>query len=211
MGSQQAPTELGSEVTCVVSNGIIMLILPGFSEFVAEHFLPILLVYLLATLAYVVWLLRRATSGYVRGWKRGKPPAYTMVGEQRAAIAETVRETNANWWATWDSGELEKYLGYWSNWSFSPAAGFPSVESYHSWVTDQRAKLSTCKSELGRTRVRVFGTDGAVLEGPCVVNATDKSGAAVTWTVDYTVLFVRQGRKWKIVFTRFHPIPAGVK
>jgi ketosteroid isomerase-like protein len=188
-----------------------MLILPDFSSFVAEHFLPILLVYLLLTLAYVVWLLRRATSGYVRGWKRGKPPKYAMVGEQRAAIAETVREMNAEWWAAWDSGDVERYLGYWSDWSFSPAAGFPSVESHHSWVIDQRAKLNTCKSELGRTRVRVFGTDGAVLEGLSVVNATDENGAELTWTVNYTVLFARQSRQWKIVLTRFHPIPVGAK
>lgn len=188
-----------------------MLILPGFSEFVAEHFLPILLVYLLMTLAYVVWLLRRATSGHVSGWKRGKPPKNAMLGEQRAAIAETVREMNAKWWAAWDSGDVESYLGYWSDWSFSPAAGFASFESYQSWVIDQRAKLNTCKSELGRTRVRVLGTDGAVIEGLCVVSATDENGAAVTWTENYTVLFARQDRQWKIVLTRFHPIPAGAK
>ena len=188
-----------------------MLILPGFSEFVGEHFLPILLLYFLVTLAYVVWLLRRATSGHVRGWKRGKAPKYAMVGEQRAAIAETVREMNAEWWAAWDSGEVEKYLGYWSNWSFSPVAGFPSFESYQSWVVDQRGRLNTCQSELGRTRVQVFGTDGAVLDGPFVINATDKDGAAVSWTGNYTVLFAREGRRWKIVLTRFHPLPAGAK
>jgi ketosteroid isomerase-like protein len=187
-----------------------VLIVPGFSEFVAKYFLPILLVYFLVTLVYVVWLLRRAT-GHVHGWRRGKLSKNAMVGEQRAAIAETVRETNAKWWAAWDSGDVEKYLGYWSNWSFSPAAGFTSLESYQSWAIDQRANLSTCKSQLGRTRVRVFGTDGAVLEGPCIVKATEKNGAEVTWTVNYSVLFVRQGRQWKIVLTRIHPIPAGAK
>ncbi len=211
MGSLQSRRDVGSEVIWVSSNRLIMLILPRFSEFVAEHFLSILLVYFLATLVYVVWLLRRATSGHVHGWRRGKAPKYATVGEQRAAIAETVRETNAKWWAAWDSGDLERYLGYWSKWSFSPAAGFLSFESYQSWAVDQRANLNTCKSELGETRVRVFGSDGALLEGPCVVTATDKNGGAVGWMGNYTVLFAREGRRWKIVVTRFHPIPDGAK
>jgi hypothetical protein len=123
-----------------------------------------------------------------------QPTSTELTDAQRTAIADTVRQVNADSWAAWqESGE--PYLDYVSDWSIAPVVGFASMEEYVSSIRDLWAGLSRWDAELGETRVLVLGRDGAVLEGTAASMVTDTSGNTQEWTT--------QAGDWKVLLTRF--------
>jgi ketosteroid isomerase-like protein len=135
-----------------------------------------------------------------------QPATMELTEEQKATIADAVREANADYWAAWARMEdFDEYAGHYSDRSvFFPLVDAESREAHRSVVMGLWSRLNAWEvQEMPQPDVLVLGADGAFLEGSAVSLLTDTTGATEEWVQTYSSVWVREESGWRMVATRF--------
>ena len=131
-----------------------------------------------------------------------QPAATELTDEQKAAVADTVRQLSAEMQSAFDSKDAT-YFDYFSDWTTSSAAGNRSLEASHSFVQESIWANNTQTSESGQTRTRVLGPDAVVVERAQVNIVTDSTGETREYDVLLSELWVREDTGWKALLYQF--------
>ncbi len=131
-----------------------------------------------------------------------QPAATELTDEQRAAVADTVRQLSAEMHSAFDSKDAA-YFDYFSDWTTSSTAGNRSLEASHSFVQESIWANNTQTSESGQTRTRVLGPDAVVVERAQVNIVTDSTGETREYDVLLSELWVREDTGWKALLSQF--------
>ncbi len=128
-------------------------------------------------------------------------PATTELTEgQKAEIAETVMQANADYWAAWARMEdVDEYTAYYSDkYGHFPLVRFESLEAHRSGVIELWGGLRPWEIQQMEMGVRVLSHDEAFLAGSAVSLLTDTTGATEVWEQDYAYVWVREDAGWKL-------------
>ena len=131
-----------------------------------------------------------------------QPAATELTDEQKAAVADTVRQLSAEMQSAFDNKDAA-YFDFFSDWTTSSAAGNRSLEASRSFVQESIWANNTQTSESGQTRTRVLGPDAVVVERAQVNIVTDSTGETREYDVLLSELWVREDTGWKALLYQF--------
>ncbi len=131
-----------------------------------------------------------------------QPAATELTDEQRAAVADTVRQLSAEMQSAFDNKDAA-YFDYFSDWTTSSAAGSRAHEQNRSALLENNWPNNTQTSQSGQTRTLVLGPDAVVVERAQVNIVTGSTGETREYDVFLSELWVREDTGWKAVLYRF--------
>jgi len=140
-----------------------------------------------------------------------QPATTELSEEQKAAIAEEVRQVATDYQNAWRAQEnMAEYMSYSSDWAGAPWPGSESlremcISSQAVWdQTDYETLISP------EWEVLVLGPEAAAVKGTVVSAVTDTSGMIRERTEQLSMVFVRTDGQWKAIVAKSHVTPGGV-